>query len=45
MYLLSDWFKKPVYQDVLDYIQEMDCHYYFEYIPLNILGLPVPEQE
>jgi len=43
VYLLSDWFKKPKYQDVLDYIHSMGCHYYFEYIPLVKLGLPIPK--
>ena len=42
VYLLSDWFKNPKYKDVLDYIISMHCHYYFEYIPLTKLGLPVP---
>ena len=42
VYLLSDWFKDPKYIDVLDYIISMRCHYYFEYIPLTKLGLPVP---
>ena len=43
IYLLSDWFKKPKYKDVLDYIISMHCQYYFEYIPLTKLGLPVPK--
>lgn len=43
IYLLSDWFKKPEYQDVLDYIHSVHCHYFFEYIPLMKLGLPIPE--
>jgi len=42
MYLLSNWFKKPQYKDVLDYIISVRCQYYFEYIPLNKLGLPIP---
>lgn len=42
IYLLSDWFKDCKYKDVLDYIISMNCHYYFEYIPLAKLGLPVP---
>ncbi len=42
VYLLSDWFKNPKYKDVLDYIISMNCQYYFEYIPLAKLGLPVP---
>lgn len=43
VYLLSDWFKNTVYQDVLDYIHSVRCQYYFEYIPLAKLGLPVPK--
>lgn len=43
IYLLSEWYKKPCYKDVLDYIQSVNCDYYFEYIPLQRLGLPVPE--
>lgn len=42
IYLLSDWFKKPEYRDVLDYIINVNCRYYFEYIPLQVLGLPIP---
>jgi len=44
MYLLGDWFRKPEYKDVLDYIHSVHCHYFFEYIPLVKLGLPVPEE-
>lgn len=44
VYLLSDWFKNPSYKDVLDYIISVRCQYYFEYIPLKKLGLPVPEE-
>ncbi|GHU60030.1 hypothetical protein AGMMS49975_28530 [Clostridia bacterium] len=43
MYLLGDWFRKPEYKDVLDYIISVGCHFYFEYIPLTKLGLPIPE--
>lgn len=43
IYLLSDWFRKPQYKDVLDYIHSVHCYYFFEYIPLVKLGLPVPE--
>lgn len=42
VYVLSDWFRKPEYKDVLDYIISVDCQYYFEYLPLHKLGLPVP---
>lgn len=43
IYLLSNWFRKPEYKDVLDYIQSVRCYYYFEYIPLKKIGLPVPK--
>jgi hypothetical protein len=42
IYLLSDWFRQPQYKDVLDYIHSVHCYYFFEYIPLVKLGLPVP---
>ena len=42
IYILNDWFKKPEYKDVLDYIIFMGCRYYFNYLPLQELGLPVP---
>lgn len=45
IYLLSGWFRDPKYKDVLDYIISVRCSYYFEYIPLAKLGLPVPEKE
>lgn len=44
IYVLSDWFKKPEYKDVLDYIISVGCHFYFEYLPLHKIGLPVPER-
>jgi len=44
IYILNDWFKKPVYKDVLDYIISIDgCSYYFNYLPLQKIGLPVPK--
>lgn len=43
IYLLGDWFKHPSYKDVLDYIISVGCHFYFEYIPLEKLGLPMPK--
>ncbi|MDD5144857.1 MAG: hypothetical protein PHW72_01915 [Candidatus Pacebacteria bacterium] len=43
IYILCDWFKKPEYKDVLDYIISIEgCFYYFNYLPLQKLGLPVP---
>ena len=44
IYLLDNWFKDKKYKDVLDYIHSVGCDYYFEYIPLNRLGLPVPPE-
>jgi len=40
VYVLSDWFKKPEYKDVLDYIHSVNCHYKFNELPLSWLGLP-----
>jgi hypothetical protein len=40
VYVLSDWFKKPGYKDVLDYINSVNCHYKFNELPLAWLGLP-----
>lgn len=42
IYILSDWFKKTEYKDVKDYIISVGCQYYFKYLPLQKLGLPVP---
>ena len=44
IYILNDWFKKPEYKDVLAYIHSVGCDYYFNYIPLQRLGLPVDFQ-
>ncbi|MDD3324514.1 MAG: hypothetical protein PHN38_05280 [Sulfurospirillaceae bacterium] len=41
LYILNDWFKKPEYQDVLDYIIYTGCKYYFNYLPLHKIGLPI----
>lgn len=41
VYILSDWFKKGEYKDVLDYIHKSGCHYYFKTLPLDFLGLPI----
>lgn len=41
IYILNDWFKKPEYKDVLAYIHSVGCDYYFNYIPLQRLGLPI----
>lgn len=43
VYVLDEWFRKPKYKDVLDYVISVGCQYYFQYIPLQKLGLPVPQ--
>ncbi len=40
VYVLSDWFRKPEYKDVLEYIESVNCHYRFNTLPLAWLGLP-----
>lgn len=46
IYILSDWFKKPEYKDVLDYIISINgCSYYFNYLPLHKIGLPVSNED
>lgn len=41
VYILSNWFKKLEYKDVLDYIQSVNCHYKFNKLLLTWLGLPL----
>lgn len=41
IYILSDWFKKPAYKDTLNYILSVGCHYYFNELPYQKIGLPV----
>lgn len=43
IYVLNDWFKKPEYKDVLDYILSVNCHYKFNELPLAWLGLPTKD--
>lgn len=45
MYILSDWFRQDCYKDTRDYIISVGCYYYYNYIPLHELGLPVPSVE
>lgn len=45
VYILDDWFKQDQYKDVRDYIISVGCRYYYSYIPLQELGLPVPEEK
>jgi len=41
IYILNNWFRKDEYGDTLDYIISMNCRYYFEYLPLSEIGLPI----
>ena len=41
IYILSDWFRNEKYRDVLEYIISVNCRYYFEYLPLQKIGLPI----
>lgn len=41
VYVLNDWFKKPIYKDALDYIVSVNCHFKFNELPLSFLGLPL----
>lgn len=45
IYILNDWFKNPTYKDTLDYVISVGCQYYFNYLPLQKLGLPVPKTD
>lgn len=40
IYVLSSWFQKPEYKDVLNYVQSVGCEYFFDDLPLDALGLP-----
>jgi len=42
IYVLSDWFRNQKYKDTLDFIIDMNCKYYFNYLPLHKIGLPIP---
>ena len=44
IYILDNWFKQDCYKDVRDYIISVGCRYYYNYIPLQELGLPVPQK-
>lgn len=44
VYILNDWFKNEVYKDVLRYVESMGCYYFFYELPLDFLGLPLPNK-
>lgn len=37
--VLNDWFRRPEYIDILDYVRWTGCFYFFNEIPLNFLEL------
>lgn len=39
IYILSEWFENPVYADVLEYIEQVGCKYFYNKLPFDILGL------
>jgi hypothetical protein len=45
IYILSNYYKIPKYKDVLDYIIAVNCSYFFEYLPLQKIGLAVPYEK
>lgn len=38
-YVLNDWFDKPQYKDVFNYIESVGCKYFIEDLPLSELNL------
>ena len=39
LYVCSDWFNNPKYEDVHNYIKSVGCHIFFNEIPLDFFGL------
>lgn len=39
VYIFNDWFLHQQYRDVFKYIEEVNCYYFFNEIPLTFLGL------
>lgn len=39
IYIFNNWFLDKRYRDTLEYIVNMGCHYFYNEIPLNYLGL------
>lgn len=39
VYLMNDWFNKPSYKDMLDFIEDNGCHYFFNEIPIDFFGI------
>lgn len=41
IYIISDYFKRKEYKDVLEYVKSVGCYYFFNELPMEFLGLPV----
>ena len=39
LYVCNDWFKRPEYRDVHQYINSVGCHLFFNEIPVDFLEL------
>ena len=39
VYVLNDWFTDKAYKDVLTYIEEVGCRYYFNVLPFDLLDI------
>lgn len=39
IYILSDWFMADQYRDTLQYVMDVGCYYYYNELPLDVLGL------
>jgi hypothetical protein len=44
-YVLNDWFLKPEYKDVLNYVRESGCNYYFNEVPIEHFGLGLEKSD
>lgn len=42
-YVFNDWFKKPEYRDSLEYVKNSGCFYFFNEVPFEFFGIPIPE--
>lgn len=42
MFVLSDYFNKPSFDDAFEYIRSVGCSYHFDELPLAQIGFPMP---
>lgn len=45
VFILSDYFNKPSFDDAFEYIRTVGCSYHFEELPFAELGFPMPTVE